>query len=68
ICNDDKCLYGKCQVLGHGYECRCYEGYTGSRCENKIQSELGNQMLWWVTHVSIIALIGMLCFFCRMKK
>ncbi|GIY74105.1 hypothetical protein CDAR_66251 [Caerostris darwini] len=26
ICNDDKCLYGKCQVLGHGYECR-YDSY-----------------------------------------
>ncbi|GIY67508.1 hypothetical protein CEXT_322031, partial [Caerostris extrusa] len=35
ICNDDKCLYGKCQVMGYGYECRCYEGYTGSRCEKK---------------------------------
>ncbi|GIY67518.1 hypothetical protein CEXT_322061 [Caerostris extrusa] len=73
ICNDDKCLYGKCQVMGYGYECRCYEGYTGSRCEKKIQSEFGNQTLWRVIQVSLtgavlIVLMGMFCFWCRMKK
>ncbi|GIY32203.1 uncharacterized protein CDAR_119661 [Caerostris darwini] len=73
ICNDDKCLYGKCQIMGYGYECRCYEGYTGSRCEKKIQPELGNQTLRWVIQVSLtaavlIVLIGMFCFWCRMKK
>ncbi|GIY00569.1 EGF-like domain-containing protein, partial [Caerostris darwini] len=73
ICNDDKCLYGKCQVTGYGYKCRCYEGYTGSRCEKKIQPESGNQMLWRVIQVSLtgavlIVLMGMSCFLCRMKK
>ncbi|GIY01332.1 hypothetical protein CEXT_491721 [Caerostris extrusa] len=39
--------------MGYGYECRCHEGYTGSRCEKKIQPELGNQTLRWVIQVSL---------------
>ncbi|PRD27307.1 UNVERIFIED_CONTAM: eat-20 [Trichonephila clavipes] len=37
ICNPDKCLHGKCEIIGENYKCSCDEGYTGSRCEEKIK-------------------------------
>ncbi|GIY41273.1 uncharacterized protein CDAR_303851 [Caerostris darwini] len=39
ICNDDKCLHGECEIIGQRHKCKCYEGYTGSRCEKKKESE-----------------------------
>ncbi|GIX79112.1 hypothetical protein CEXT_504071 [Caerostris extrusa] len=38
ICKDDKCLHGECEAIGQGHKCKCYEGYTGSRCEKKNES------------------------------
>ncbi|GIY44584.1 EGF-like domain-containing protein [Caerostris extrusa] len=73
ICNDDKCLHGKCQVIGQGYECNCYEGYTGSRCDKPIELKERNLVLWPVIQVSFmiaifILMLVMLVLLCRQKK
>ncbi|GIY10067.1 EGF-like domain-containing protein, partial [Caerostris darwini] len=73
ICNDDKCLHGKCQVIGQGYECKCYEGYVGSRCDKPIELKERNLLLWPAIQVSFmisifILLLVMLVLLCRQKK
>ncbi|GIX83233.1 hypothetical protein CEXT_439521, partial [Caerostris extrusa] len=55
ICTFDKCLHGKCEVVGLGYRCKCDDGYTGHRCETKIRSEFN--LLHFVVLVSTNAVI-----------
>ncbi|GBM89797.1 hypothetical protein AVEN_175377-1 [Araneus ventricosus] len=39
ICSEEKCVHGICEIMGNGFKCRCNEGFTGERCEEKIQSK-----------------------------
>ncbi|GBM79873.1 hypothetical protein AVEN_220429-2 [Araneus ventricosus] len=66
ICSEDKCEYGKCEVIGSGFKCRCNEGFTGRRCEDKIETKLNKEDLWKIMQVSLIfamfvLLSGVLC-------
>ncbi len=31
-CTSDTCQHGQCRLQGLNYKCICYEGYTGSTC------------------------------------
>ncbi|GBO17267.1 hypothetical protein AVEN_145816-1 [Araneus ventricosus] len=48
ICNEANCIHGKCETVGNGFKCRCNEGFTGQRCEEKVQTKLNKQDLWMV--------------------
>ncbi|GIY33040.1 hypothetical protein CDAR_525151 [Caerostris darwini] len=70
ICTFDKCLHGKCEVVGLGYRCKCDDGYTGHRCETKIRSEfnlLQFVVLASTNAVIILLLLGILCLACRRR-
>ncbi|GIY13387.1 uncharacterized protein CDAR_422613 [Caerostris darwini] len=73
ICSDDKCLHGKCLVRGQDYECKCFKGYTGSRCENKIETKSDNPAWWRILQISssiaiFVLLSAIFCFHCQKKK
>ncbi|XP_055944477.1 proepiregulin-like [Argiope bruennichi] len=54
ICNDDACMHGKCEVLAKIFRCRCDEGYTGLRCEDRIQTKSDKQLLWQMIQTLIM--------------
>ncbi|GFS40626.1 EGF-like domain-containing protein, partial [Nephila pilipes] len=73
ICNPDKCLHGKCEVVDLDYKCRCDEGYAGHRCEENVKTKLNDLVLLMATFISVftfmcILLFGILCILCRKRK
>ncbi|GFS92043.1 hypothetical protein NPIL_511571 [Nephila pilipes] len=76
LCNDDKCLHGKCEVAKVGdvavsSKCVCDKGYFGMRCEMKEQSR--EEMLKFIILASInfvmfFLLSAMFCFMCRNRR
>ncbi|GFU22920.1 hypothetical protein NPIL_296091, partial [Nephila pilipes] len=62
ICDPGKCLNGICEVVELDYRCRCEEGYTGLRCEEKVTTTSNNLILWVATLISVNAFIGILLF------
>lgn len=78
FCSFHTCLHGECEVLKFGsvavnYKCKCKEGYTGMRCEVKIQNGSREEFMRFSILASInlmlfILLSAMFCFMCRNKK
>ncbi|GFT57868.1 hypothetical protein NPIL_364341 [Nephila pilipes] len=73
ICDPDKCLYGKCEVIEWDYKCRCFDGYTGLRCEENVKTKLNYQLLWHTIQISFyivicILLFGIFCLLCFKRK
>ncbi|GFT80372.1 adhesive plaque matrix protein 2 [Nephila pilipes] len=73
LCNPDKCLHGKCEVIELDYKCRCDDGYTGLHCEEKVKTKLNNQLLWPAILISVnivvcILLFGIFCLLCSKRK
>ncbi|CAL1288202.1 unnamed protein product [Larinioides sclopetarius] len=67
ICSEDKCVYGKCEVVGNSFKCRCTEGFTGRRCEDKVENKSDKQDLFLILQLSVafaifILLFGIFCF------
>ncbi|GBM82319.1 hypothetical protein AVEN_128749-1 [Araneus ventricosus] len=70
ICSEDKCVHGECETFGNSFKCRCNEGFTGRRCEEKIQVKSNKQDLLLILQLSValatfILLSGVLCFLLR---
>ncbi|CAL1282862.1 unnamed protein product [Larinioides sclopetarius] len=73
MCEDGLCIHGKCEVIGQYYRCRCDEGFTGFRCEQKVQNISDKQTVWQIIQASIlfsilILLSVMLCINLRRRK
>ncbi|XP_055944191.1 neurogenic locus notch homolog protein 1-like [Argiope bruennichi] len=71
ICSEEKCVHGKCKVIGNGFKCRCNVGFTGPRCEDKIETKSNKLNLWMamqftITFAIFLLLSGMFCFLGRM--
>ncbi|GIY87903.1 hypothetical protein CDAR_16221, partial [Caerostris darwini] len=53
LCTNYTCFHGKCQVLSQTYECICDTGYTGARCETKIEKKSENNVLFYTVIASV---------------
>ncbi|GIY41271.1 uncharacterized protein CDAR_303841 [Caerostris darwini] len=53
LCTNYTCFHGKCQVLSQTYECICDTGYTGARCETKIETKSENNVLFYTVIASV---------------
>ncbi|GFT22569.1 adhesive plaque matrix protein 2 [Nephila pilipes] len=72
ICDTSKCLYGKCEIVGKSYRCRCDEGFSGSRCDEKIVPNTGINgfliLVIIICSIIIVVLIGILFHTCRSRR
>ncbi|XP_054718758.1 latent-transforming growth factor beta-binding protein 1-like [Uloborus diversus] len=67
VCNLDACVNGQCQIDGYSYFCKCDNGYTGRRCDektsdNRILDIIEIQSPWII--LSALLLIIFLAFIC----
>ncbi|GFY74402.1 hypothetical protein TNIN_110152, partial [Trichonephila inaurata madagascariensis] len=70
LCEGNSQLGG---VVGGIFTMNCDEGYTGSRCEEKVKSKTSNSLLWPIIFLSFFIFIcimqfGMLCLLCGKRK
>ncbi|GIX75903.1 hypothetical protein CDAR_474801 [Caerostris darwini] len=78
VCSPDKCLHGTCKPLklddvGTTYMCRCDAGYTGKRCEEKIQAGFFTERTAFILLLSsnvgiLVLLLGVLYLMCRRRN
>ncbi|GFY61921.1 EGF-like domain-containing protein [Trichonephila inaurata madagascariensis] len=78
FCTFQTCLNGKCEVVKVGnvavnYKCKCADGYTGMRCEVKIQGGSREELVRFTILASLnfllfLLLSVMFCFMCRNRK
>ncbi|GFR33394.1 EGF-like domain-containing protein [Trichonephila clavata] len=78
FCTFQTCLNGECEVVKVGdvavnYKCKCADGYTGMRCEVKIQGGSREELVRFIILASLNCLLflllsAMFCFMCRNKK
>ncbi|CAL1264247.1 unnamed protein product [Larinioides sclopetarius] len=73
ICDEWKCVNGKCEVDGKSYKCICDTGYTGYRCSDIVEDKSARSYIWFAVMTSLMVLIcslliGQLCIVYRQPK
>nr|XP_042910443.1 adhesive plaque matrix protein 2 [Parasteatoda tepidariorum] len=59
ICKPGICVHGKCEVVDYHEKCRCYDGYEGDDCDQKI-SKITDKLEWSIVLALLIA--SLTCF------
>ncbi|GFQ65440.1 hypothetical protein TNCT_141381, partial [Trichonephila clavata] len=39
LCDNNKCVYGSCEVVGQAYRCNCQKGYSGFHCNESVKNQ-----------------------------
>ncbi|GFY63648.1 adhesive plaque matrix protein 2 [Trichonephila inaurata madagascariensis] len=70
ICDSTKCLHGKCEIVGKSYRCRCDEGFSGSRCDEKIVADMSipGFLIFLLIFCNIVVTILIGIFFCACRN
>ncbi|XP_055944669.1 neurogenic locus Notch protein-like isoform X2 [Argiope bruennichi] len=73
ICNDNRCVNGKCEIVENSYKCRCNEGFTGLRCEAKVGAKPYTPDLWHIIPIffvcfTFILMLGVFCYVLCSKR